>query len=133
MDPAIVRYRGAPRHQVWRRGEAWTAVADGIDVDAALVPRGWAVRHRRWTLLLVGVALLGLALAAAWRHGTPAWVWAVLLVGELLLRGWAAGSAAVWRNRALQRAGWEPVVRLHAISCRDAVTTAQIRQCGLRR
>ncbi|MBB3821275.1 hypothetical protein [Xanthomonas cannabis] len=129
LDPSVERFRGAAVYQVWRRGQDWTAVAEGVQWPAALAPRGWALRYRHWPLLTGGMLLAiiagGVALA-----GAPPWVaggWAALLVAELALRVVAGLQAGRWRNQALQRSGWQAVTRLRAISVNDALTTAQIR------
>lgn len=135
LDPAVNRFAGAQCYQIWRRGSCWTAVADGVHWWAVLAPRGWAVRYRQWTLLGIGllpaVAAMGLVLA-----GTPAWTpgaWLPLLLADGVLRARAGCLAGRWRSLALQRAGWQPVTRLRAISVNDAVTTAQIRASHPRR
>ncbi|WP_434989498.1 hypothetical protein [Xanthomonas melonis] len=129
LDPAVARFAGAARYQVWRRGQAWTAVADGVHWWAVLAPRAWAMHHRHWPLLwaalppVTGAAGVALAGAQAW---TPA-AWLLLLVVECALRVHAGRHAGRWRSAALQRDGWQPVTLLRAISVTDAVTTAQIR------
>ncbi|MFA4609904.1 hypothetical protein P2A06_07260 [Xanthomonas perforans] len=129
LDPAGRRFRGAARYAIWRRGDEWTAVADGPQWSAALAPRVWALRQRHWPLLAVSALMLVVAGAVA-LAGVRAWspvAWTALLVAEMLLRVWVARQAGPWRTAALQRDGWQPVTRLRAISVADAVTTAQIR------
>ncbi|SBV51302.1 hypothetical protein XBLMG947_2090 [Xanthomonas bromi] len=129
VDPAANRFRGAARYQIWRRGDAWTAVADGPQWSAALAPRIWALRERSWWVLAVSTPIVAVAGAVA-LAGAQAWspvAWAALLVAEVVLRVWVARRAGQWRTAALQRTGWQPVTRLRAISRADAVTTAQIR------
>ncbi|MFB0373838.1 hypothetical protein ABVE12_15690 [Xanthomonas euvesicatoria] len=129
LDPAVRRFRGAARYAIWRRGDEWTAVADGPQWSAALAPRVWALRQRHWPLLAVSALMLVVAGAVA-LAGVRAWspvAWTALLVAEMLLRVWVARQAGPWRTAALQRDGWQPVTRLRAISVADAVTTAQIR------
>ncbi|NIK08526.1 hypothetical protein FHY11_002036 [Xanthomonas arboricola] len=129
LDPAINHFRGAPCYQVWRRHDAWTAVADGTQWSAGLAPRWWALRQRHWRLLATGMGLLALTGGVA-SLGLQTWslpAWAAVLLAELGLRVHVARQAGPWRSAALQRAGWQAVTRLRAISVADAVTTAQIR------
>ena len=129
LDPAVDRFRGAVSYQVWRRGAAWTAVADGMPLSAVLVPRLWMLRERLWWQLAVS-ALSPAVAGAVVLAGAPAWspvAWAVLLGAEITLRGCVARRARYWRMAVLQRNGWQPVTRLRAISLADAVTTARIR------
>lgn len=129
LDPAINRFRGAASYQVWRRGAAWTAVADGMPLSAVLVPRLWVLRERLWWQLAVS-ALMPAVAGAVVLAGTPAWspvAWAILLVAEMTLRVCVARRARYWRTAVLQRNGWQPVTRLRAISLADAVNTARIR------
>ncbi len=129
LDPAVRRFRGAARYAIWRRGDEWTAVADGPQWSAALAPRVWALRQRHWPLLAASALMLVVAGAVA-LAGVRAWsqlAWTALLVAEVLLRVWVARQAGPWRTAALQRDRWQPVTRLRAISVADAVTTAQIR------
>ncbi|ATS23682.1 hypothetical protein PK69_10885 [Xanthomonas phaseoli pv. phaseoli] len=129
VDPAVRRFRGAARYAIWRRGAAWTAVADGPHWSAALAPRVWALRQRHWPLLAVS-APMPVGAGAVALAGVQAWspvAWTALLAAEVLLRVWVARQAGPWRTAALHRNGWQPVTRLRAISVADAVTTAQIR------
>ncbi|MCC4632214.1 hypothetical protein [Xanthomonas dyei] len=129
LDPAVARFRGARCYQVWRREQDWVAIVEGVHWSAALAPRVWALRYRHWPLLGVGATLAGVAagVALAGAHTWSAGAWMALLLAELGLRVGAARQAGRWRNAALQRAGWQAVTRLRAISVADAVTTAQIR------
>ncbi len=135
LDPAAARFRGARCYQVWRRDHEWAAVAEGAHWSAALAPRGWALRYRHWPLLGAGAALAALAAGGvlAGMQAWPAGAWVALLLAELVLRVGAARQAGRWRSAALQRAGWQAVTRLRAISVADAVTTAQIRASRPRR
>ncbi|WP_115561126.1 hypothetical protein [Xanthomonas arboricola] len=132
LDPAVKRFRGAACYQVWRRAQDWAAIVEGVHWSAALAPRVWALRYRHWPLLGMGATLAGLAtgMALAGAQAWSAWsagVWGALLLAEVVLRVYAARGAERWRSAALQRAGWQAVTRLRAISVADAVTTAQIR------
>ncbi|MEA9883812.1 hypothetical protein VDG05_05510 [Xanthomonas campestris pv. raphani] len=135
LDPAVARFAGAARYLVWRRDQDWTAVIDGLHWGPALAPRWWAWRHRHWRLLVAGMGVLGSA-SGLWLAGAFAggWLlaWAALGLVELGMRAYTVRQASRWRCAALQRAGWQPVTQLRAISVEDAVTTARIRSGELR-
>ncbi len=130
LDANTLRCAGVGRYRLWQRGGRRVAVREGWCWPAALLPRLWPALGRQWrpALRLWLASAVGsgtLLLAAAWLP--PAVPLAAGGLLELGLRVHCGRRAWRWRERALRRDGWQPGPHLWAISARDALTSAALR------